>query len=121
MAAITLGGVTLPEDLAWVDQYAWQPVVVVTQFALTGALIVQTSEQQAGQPITLHSDDRRAWVTRSVVNALKVLQADVGQTYALSVRGEDFTVLIVSVEATPLWDLADNSDDCALVLKMIAT
>lgn len=51
--------------------------------------------------------------------ALKVLQADPDATYTLEVRGETYTVVIQSVEAEPLFDLSDDSDSCALTLKMI--
>lgn len=117
--ATSLGGVTLPDDLAWPDRYSWQPVSVSTEYSLTGALIVQTAEKQAGQPITLQGADNRAWVTHATVAALKALQAVAGQTYSLTVRGEPHTVLIEEVTAEPLWDLTDDSDYCAVTIKMV--
>jgi hypothetical protein len=116
--SITLGGITLPADLAWPDRYAWPPVVVNTNYSLTGALIAQSAERLAGRPITLQSADGRAWVDRTTVDALTALQA-AGAALALSVRGQSFTVLILSVEAAPLWDWGDDSDPCTLTLKLI--
>lgn len=115
----TVGGVTLPDDLAWPDRYAWQSVTVVTEYGLTGAPIVQSAEKQAGRVITLQSTPDRAWVTRATVDSLKALQAVANATYSLSIRGQSFTVVITRVDATPLWDFADDSDDCALDLEMI--
>ena len=118
MAVITLGGVELPGDLAWPDQYAWQAAEVTTEYSLTGALLTSISIKQAGRPITLTGADNRGWATREQVTALKALQA-AGASCALSLRGESFTVLIASVEATPLWDFADDSDDVAVTIKLI--
>jgi hypothetical protein len=117
--AVTLGGVELPDDLAWPDRYDWQPVTVNTQYSLTGALLVESSTKLAGRPITLQSADNRSWVTRAVVESVKDLQAVAGQTYSLSVRDEDYTVIIVEVIAEPLWDLSDDSDYCVITIKLI--
>ena len=67
----------------------------------------------------MQSTDQRAWVARDTVDALKALQADPDATYTLEARGETYTVVIQSVEAEPLFDLSDDSDSCALTLKMI--
>ena len=117
--AITLDTVELPADLAWPDRYSWQAVEVNVEYSLTGAAIVQSAEKQAGRPITLQSTDQRAWVARDTVDALKSLQADPDATYTLEARGETYTVVIQSVEAEPLFDLSDDSDSCALTLKLI--
>ena len=117
--AITLGAVSLPGDLAWVDRYSWNPVSLNIDYSLTGALIVQSAVKQAGRPITLQGSDNRAWADRATLTALQSLQA-AGATAALSVRGESFTVRIESLDAAPLWDWADDSDPVALTLKMIA-
>lgn len=121
MAVITLGGVTLPADLAWPDRYAWQPVVNATEYSLTGALIIQSATKLAGRPITLQGADNRAWATRTTVEAVKALQAVAGQTYTLSIESGSYTVMILSVEAEPLWDLAPASsgDYCAMTISMI--
>lgn len=121
MAVITLGGVTLPADLAWPDRYAWQPVTVSIEYSLTGALIVESAEKLAGRPITLQGADNRAWATRATVDAIKALQAVAGADYTLSLEGQSYTVMILSVEADPLWDFAPASDTdyCAMTIKMM--
>lgn len=115
----TLGAVTLPADLAWPDRYAWSPVQATVDTSLSGAPIVQLSPARTvGRPITLQGNEGRAWADRATVEALTTLQA-AGEPVALSVRGESFSVVILSVEAAPVWDLADDSDPCALTLKLI--
>ena len=47
------GVITLPEDLAWPDEFDWSPVVGAEQRSLSGALIVHHSTAQGGRPITL--------------------------------------------------------------------
>lgn len=117
--AITLDTLDLPDDLAWPDRYSWQPVEISVEYSLTGAAIVYSAEKQAGRPITLQSTEQRAWVTRVLVDALKSLQAVADATYTLSVRGESYTVMIQSIDATPLFDWADDTDSCAIILKLI--
>lgn len=115
---VTLGAVTLPADLAWPDR-VWSPIVVTEDTSLTGAPILQLSPSRTvGRTITLQGSDARAWVDRATVDDLVALQS-AGAPVALSVRGESFTVIVLSVAADPLWDFADNSDPCALTLKMI--
>lgn len=121
MAVITLGGVTLPADLAWPDRYSWQPVTVNTEYSLTGALIIQSAKKLAGRPITLQGAENRAWATHTIVQAVKALQAVAGQTYTLTLEGASYNVMILSVEAEPLWDLAPaaETDYCAMTIKMV--
>ena len=115
---ITLGTAELPDDLAWIDRYGWQSMQVSVEYSLTGAAIIQMSEKLAGRPITLQGADDRAWATREMADTLKAMQAT-GDEYALSVRGESYTVIIESVDAAPLWDCADDSDPVALTVKLI--
>lgn len=57
MNTLTYGAttLTLPEDMGWPDEYAWQAVEQRTQYTVTGALIVEAFAKQAGRPITLRS------------------------------------------------------------------
>ncbi|KFB66675.1 hypothetical protein [Candidatus Accumulibacter vicinus] len=63
--AITLNGLALPSGLRWSDEFAWSPLQTVRDYSLTGALILQTAERQAGRPITLLGGERWAWMIRS--------------------------------------------------------
>ena len=67
--AITLGAVTLPQGLVWSDEFDWTPLAQTTEYSLTGALIVEQAEKQAGRPITLVGGIDFAWLTRNDVAA----------------------------------------------------
>ena len=73
MGAITLGGVTLPGDLVWTDEFDWTPVEQSTEYTLGGALVVETGVRLAGRPITLAGADDQGWVTRTTLLALYAL------------------------------------------------
>lgn len=91
--AITLDGVSLPENLYWADEYDWSPVVQHQEYTLTGALVVEEGERQAGRPITLTTPDGGDWTTRATVDSLKAkLQADNAMTLTLH-DGRSFQVL----------------------------
>jgi len=51
--AITLGAITLPAGLRWIDELDWSPTVQSIDYTVVGALIVQEGVRLAGRPITL--------------------------------------------------------------------
>ncbi|HEY4531533.1 MAG TPA: hypothetical protein VIG97_14620 [Luteimonas sp.] len=74
--AITLDGITLPEDLEWTDEFTAWKVGQVARTSLTGALIVHESVRQAGRPITLASQQQGSrWVAPLRLDTLRALQA----------------------------------------------
>lgn len=81
--SIHLGGVALPGDLEWTDEHAWSMVVRASEYSLTGALILQEAAKQAGRPITLSSDNDRAWITVATLASLQALNALPGWTGTL--------------------------------------
>jgi hypothetical protein len=91
MPAITLGGVTLPDDLQWTDEYAWSPVARASTYSLTGSLIIEEAAKQAGRPITLGGE--HVWLHLSTLTALRVLADTPGWTGILVLADErQFTV-----------------------------
>jgi len=52
----SLGGVALPDDLEWIDEFDGGPVAQQIEISLAGALIVEESTRLAGQRITLRSN-----------------------------------------------------------------
>lgn len=91
--AITLDTVTLPQGCVWRDEFDWTPVMQATAYSLTGALIVEQAEKQAGRPITLVGGKDFAWLTRTEVAALKTL-LDAGEAMTLTLHdARTFTVL----------------------------
>jgi len=76
---LTVGAtvVTLPDDLYWSDEFAWNPVRQAEDHSLTGALVIDNGALQAGRPITLRPEDRSsAWLPRSTVEQLRVWATD---------------------------------------------
>ena len=91
--ALTLGALTLPQGLRWADEFDWSPLTQATEYSLTGALIVQQAEKQAGRPITLVGGKDFAWLTRAEVATLKAL-LDAGEEMTLTLHDtRTFTVL----------------------------
>lgn len=92
--AITLGAVTLPDGLRWVDEYQWGGgVQAEIGYSVTGALIIEESAKQAGRPITLEGDESSAWVTRATLDALATLAGTLGATHTLTLHdARQFTV-----------------------------
>lgn len=71
---ITYSGttVTLSDDLYWVDEFAWQPVLQTAERTIEGALVVQQATRIAGRSITLQSfSEDSAWVKRSDLEQLQ--------------------------------------------------
>lgn len=65
----TLGGVSLPDDTLWLDEFDWSPVRQNTEPTLTGALVIEEGALLAGRPVTLDAH----WLTRAEVLALWAL------------------------------------------------
>lgn len=61
---------TLPDDLLWSDEHSWTRATAHVDYLLTGALLLEMSERQAGRPITLVGAPDLAWVTRVTVERL---------------------------------------------------
>ena len=91
--AVSTTTLTLPSDLEWTDEYSWQPVEQETEFSITGALIVQTGERQAGRPITLAGETDRSTLLRAALDQLATWAATPGQEMTLTMRGAAHTVI----------------------------
>lgn len=71
--SITLDTVTLPDDLLWIDEFQFSPIVQQSDYSLDGSLILQESTVLAGRPITLAAGNDYGWCTRATVLALQTL------------------------------------------------
>ncbi|MFN3415887.1 MAG: hypothetical protein ACK4ZD_06175 [Caldimonas sp.] len=95
--AITLSNGTqtlaLPDTLAWIDEFTWSPVVQTTEHTVTGALVVDAGVRQAGRQITLEGDADTVWATRALVAELQAWASVPGQTYVLTLRGQQRSVI----------------------------
>jgi len=72
--AITLEGITLPDDIQWTDEFVGFGVGQVITPTLTGALVVEETAQVDGRAMTLQSGSG-AWLTRGTVEAVEALAA----------------------------------------------
>lgn len=123
---ITLGGVTLPGDLRWSDEFAWSPVARAADYSLTGALIVEEAAKLAGRPITLEAKSEElgyVWLERSAVEALAALAATPGWTGILTLAdARQFTVAFrdEGVTADPVRHRtpAASADPYTLVVRL---
>lgn len=96
--AITLGVIALPDGLAWIDEQEWSPIDQQTSYSLTGALMVEEAEKQAGRPITLigqsDGNTHTAWITRAALAALRTaLDTPLAQFTLTLHDGRTFTVI----------------------------
>lgn len=111
MAFHLLGSVSLPADMTWIDEFNWPTVVRAKEYALTGALIVDSGQRLAGRPITLQGDLSGGWIMRSTVDALRVLASELPGEFVLSLAdGSSFNVIFDAddaIRAEPIFPIAD--------------
>lgn len=95
----TLGAITLPDDLQWVDEFDWLPVSQQVEVSTGGSLIVEEFGQAKGRPITLEGRMEGnvgfAMIRRDVLLALQALAATPRTTALLLTLddGRTFNVL----------------------------
>jgi len=86
---------TLPPDLAWINEDSWAPVVQETGYSVGGALIIETATKLAGRQITLQSQQNVAWVSRADVLQLRDWAAVAGQVFTLTIPDRALTLSVV--------------------------
>lgn len=91
--SITLDTIELSNDLVWVDQYTWSPVVQTNTHALNGALIVEVGQKLKGRKISLVGGQDFGWSDRSVIDELLVKASQPGLTMVLNYKGGTFNVM----------------------------
>jgi hypothetical protein len=89
--AITLAkdGTTLalPGNLMPSDEWRnWSPMIQSAEYSLSGALVVESVEKQAGAPLTLEGGDRWVWMTGAQCDAVDGLLADVETPLTLTLH-----------------------------------
>ena len=104
---INLGGVDLPDDMRWLDEFTFQPVAQSVTRTIAGNHVEFNQGLILGQPITLEATETEGWLTRAQVDAVQTLAATVGATYTLAIGAQTFTVAFrhnegVAFEPSPL-------------------
>ena len=123
--SITLGTLTLPDDLIWIDEFTWTPMAKSSQYSVEGALIIQNALKLAGRPITLSGDVSAAWIARGVVKDLwALLSSATGLLLTLN-DARTFNVTFAPgdnpINAQPIVDYGtpDDADWYSLSIKLI--
>ena len=114
----------LNPDLYWSDEHAWHPVEQTMQYTLTGAVIVQVGERQAGRQITLEPEDESsAWMTAAQVAQLRNWAAVPGQVLTLTLRGAARSVMFRhqdgGFEARPIVHYRDGADWYTCTIRLM--
>lgn len=125
MTTLTKGvdAVTLPDDLIWTDEFAFNKVASNVSYGIDGALFIDEGVRLAGQPITL--DGAHVWVPRSTIETLEAWKALPGQQFTLNYRGVNHTVVMDhsrgAMTATPdiAYDEYAADDNYALTLRFL--
>jgi len=68
-----IGGVTLDNDMIWVDEFQYTPMTGTAARAIDGHMVVQTFKTEGGQSVTLSGSESFGWQKRSTVLALQAL------------------------------------------------
>lgn len=117
-----LDAITIPGDLLWVDEFDWSPIESHQEYAVTGALVVDTATRLAGRPITLEADDDRAWIDRATLQALHALTTPADRQMLLTIAGTARTVIwrpgAEPISARPIFPLANPAADLAYVVAL---
>lgn len=124
--AITLDGITLPDDLVWSDEHNWSPVRQSIDKSLNGALIVQESAQLKGKFITLVGD-QTVWVTKATLELLEVKANTPNLTMSLDYWGTVVNVIFLRsgdkspIQSKQIVELAnpDNDHIYSIVIKLM--
>lgn len=114
---------TLPEQLAWPDEFTWQQVAQQAEYTTTGALVLDTWAKQAGRPITLAGSETRAWCERGVLLTLRAWASQPGVVFALTgLRGIARQVVFNheagALGAEPILDHDNPADDEPYVVTL---
>ncbi len=108
--------ITLPDDLLRTDAHGWSPVRQSVDYTLDGALWIDVSVAQAGEPITLAGGQSGElyWgaMTRAQYAQLRALADAPGQACTLSYLGSTYQVIwrhqdAPALDATDVIDYAD--------------
>lgn len=89
---ITLGTITLPDDLEWTDEFDWTPVEDAIDTALSGSLVIHTGTKAAGRTITLEGNSGQAWISRETMLGIKALADSPPSGLVLDYHGRAFNV-----------------------------
>jgi hypothetical protein len=113
---------TLPPDLIWENEFAWRQVEQTTEYASTGALVIDQWVKQAGRPMTLKGDMTYGWALRSLIATLNAWAAQTELQLTLLRNGTAWAVIFDhaagSIEAEPVVPYSDPEDGDSYTLTL---
>ena len=122
--SIILEGVTLPQGLAWENEFTQEKVSQNMQRTLQGNAVVYYGQRQNGFPISLSSGTDHSWCKRSVVESIKALADEAGKEMSLTLRGVTYPRVIFDhssgkgFEAVPVIPLATPDGNSYYRIKL---
>jgi hypothetical protein len=106
--------VTLPNDIFWEDEHNWDSVVQQATYTVTGALVVEASQKQAGRPFTLRSRENMSWIPKADHDQIRTWANVPGEQLTLTIRSSQHTVIFnhsqTSVESEVLGYYRDSQE-----------
>lgn len=117
--------IVLPNDLLWVDEFDWPPVLVASEWTVSGALIIQKGLKLAGRNITLKSpDSSMGWADRAGLELLRTWYVNPAKKMRLFLEKTNDTRQFVvvfgaePVKTTPVKGFADHEQDDPYTLEI---
>ncbi len=95
---VALGGITLPDDTLWVDEWDYTVVASSQEFTLGGILIIEYGDKKGGRPVTLEA----GWLVYSDVQALEGIRDIMGHQMQLELFDGRIYQVVFRQEDTPL-------------------
>lgn len=91
---LILGGVTLDDNMQWIDRAAQLPVAQTEQRTVAGNLVTFAQGLTLGRPITLEANETLGWrnTTFAIVEAIEALARVAGASYSLQIEADFFVV-----------------------------
>lgn len=122
---ITLDTIQLPNSVVWINEFEWTPTQQSKTYTLTGALVIETAQKQAGRPIVLEGRQDSGWVKRNNIDALfSKLSSNDDMTLTLH-DNRVFTVVFdheaKPIESKPIQDfpIPKNAQPYTLILRLL--
>jgi len=113
---------TLPSDLIWDNEFSWRQVEQTTEYASTGALVIDQWVKQAGRPMVLKGDATYGWALRSLITTLNTWAGQTALQLTLLRNGTAWTVIFDhaggAIEADPVVPYSDPEDGDSYTLTL---
>lgn len=89
---VTLGGLDLPDDIDWTDEFTFQAVGQSVTRTIAGNHVEFNQTLVRGRPITLVANEDEGWLTKAQVDSIQTFASTPGATFTLDIGAQSFTV-----------------------------